>query len=83
MFEEEGFLTPMLINVKYINQPDTLPFLKNNQSIVVKSLRALPAHPTSINHLLQQSRRPILAIASLGMQHIHNGQAGIQTNEIS
>ena len=51
-------------------------------SIIVKPLAALLSQPASVHHLPQHDRRPILAIARLLMQHLHDRQAGVQADEI-
>lgn len=50
--------------------------------ILVETLSGLPALPASLDHPLQQTRWPVLAVASLLVQDIHDSQAGVQTNEV-
>ena len=50
--------------------------------VVIKALAALLAQPASINHIAQVHTRPILGIARLLVQHLHDSQAGIKTDEV-
>lgn len=51
-------------------------------SVVVEAFSALLTEPTCINHLAQEHTRPVLAVTRLRVQHFHNGQTGVQADEI-
>lgn len=50
--------------------------------IVVETLSGLPALPASVDHPLQQTGRTVLAVASLLVQNVHDGQTGVQADEV-
>lgn len=51
-------------------------------SVVVEALARLLSEPASIDHAAQKTGWSVLAITGFLVQDIHNGEAGVQTNEI-
>ena len=51
-------------------------------SVIVEPLAAFLPYPTSMDHLLQQDARPVFAVAQALVESLHDGQAGIETDEV-
>ena len=49
--------------------------------VTVKALARLAAQVASVDHLAQQSARPVL-VAEVGVQHLHDAEAGVEANKV-
>src|SRR5215469_6036736 len=53
-----------------------------NPSVLVEPAAALSSLPARIHHLYKQGTRPVLGIAQAFVQHAHDVEADIESNEI-
>lgn len=57
-------------------------WILTNGLIVVETLAALLAIPSSVDHVLQQHTRPILGIGRLLVQDLHDGETCVETDKV-
>jgi len=50
--------------------------------VVIKALPALLPEPPGVDHVAQQDTRAVLGVTRLGVQDLHDGQAGVEADEV-
>jgi len=62
----------------YALRTDLVPLLV----VLIEPLAALAAQQTGLDHLLEQRRGAVLTLAKALVQHLHDGQHGIEADEV-